>query len=155
MVICCQRCRKNKRTLKHTLGTHARKPLARLPLSGPLRPWLPSMSSTWQCTEQQHDATQNKNEKTAPKGHACFNVQSWLNLSNYSCWCCFNDVVKRTLKHTLGTHARKPLARMPLSGPLRPRLPTMSSTWQCAEQQHDATQNKNEKTAPKGHACSK
>ena len=65
------------------------------------------MSSTWQCTEQQHDATQNKNEKTAPKGHACLNVPGWLNLSNYYLFvvfCCqrcsknirlaANDVVK-------------------------------------------------------------
>ena len=106
--------RKNKRTLKHTLGTHARKPLARMPFSGPLKPRLPTMFSTWQSTEQQHHATRNESEKTTPKGLACLNVQSWLNLSNYSCLCCFNDFVKRTLKHTLGTHARKLLARMPL-----------------------------------------
>ena len=148
--VCCQRCHKNvrlaandvekkTRTLKHTFGTHARKLSARMRFSGPLTPRLPTMCSTWPSTEQQHDATRNESEKTTPKGLACLNVQSWLNLSNYSCLCCFKDVVKRTLKDTLGTHARKLLAWMPLSGPLRPRLPTMSSAWQCTEQQHDAT----------------
>ena len=91
-----RRCRKNKRILKHTLGTHARKPLARLPLSGPPRPGCLQCPVPGNAQSNSMMPHKTRMKRQLQRASRAWTFQVGWTCQTITCLWCFavNDVVK-------------------------------------------------------------